>query len=88
MDPRKNQNTQRHEDSRARVAAQGVESPAADDPAPRTGMLRLTVDPQSRERPVTACEQERRRLRRDLHDGLGAVLGAIVLQLGRGQNPA
>src|SRR5215218_7293154 len=56
--------------------------PTADDPAPRIGMARLTVDPQLRERLVTAREQERRRLRRDLHDGLGAALGGILLQLG------
>ena len=36
----------------------------------------------SRERLVTAREEERRRLRRDLHDGLGPVLASQGLKLG------
>lgn len=43
---------------------------------------RLTVDLQrSRERLVTAREEERRRLRRDLHDGLGPQLASQTLKL-------
>jgi signal transduction histidine kinase len=43
--------------------------------------VRLTNDLQlSRERIVTAREEERRRLRRDLHDGLGAQLAALSMQ--------
>jgi two-component system, NarL family, sensor kinase len=36
----------------------------------------------SRERLVSAREEERRRLRRDLHDGLGPTLAGMVMQLG------
>ncbi|MBK9121704.1 MAG: hypothetical protein IPM16_01095 [Chloroflexi bacterium] len=44
--------------------------------------VRLTEDLQrSREQIVTAREEERRRLRRDLHDGLGPVLAAMSFQL-------
>ncbi|MDE3231658.1 MAG: GAF domain-containing sensor histidine kinase [Chloroflexota bacterium] len=45
--------------------------------------MRLTSDLQrSRERLVTTREEERRRLRRDLHDGLGPMLSAIMLKVG------
>jgi signal transduction histidine kinase len=44
---------------------------------------RLTADLQrSRERLVTTREEERRRLRRDLHDGLGPALAAQTLKVG------
>ena len=48
--------------------------------AVRTSQLAEEVQ-QSRERLVTAREEERRRIRRDLHDGLGPSLSGIVFQL-------
>jgi signal transduction histidine kinase len=43
---------------------------------------KLTADlRQSRQRLVTTREEERRRLRRDLHDGLGPTLASLTLKL-------
>jgi signal transduction histidine kinase len=48
-----------------------------------THLQRLTRDlQQARERLVTAREEERRRLRRDLHDGLGSALAALNFRAG------
>jgi signal transduction histidine kinase len=48
--------------------------------AARTSGLAEEVQ-RSRERLVTAREEERRRIRRDLHDGLGPALSGVVFQL-------
>lgn len=49
--------------------------------------VRLTADLQrSRERLVVAREEERRRLRRDLHDGLGPQLASLALQIDAARN--
>ncbi|MBI4338071.1 MAG: hypothetical protein HY683_09630 [Chloroflexi bacterium] len=61
------------------------------DLARQTGVVahtvRLTEDlRRARERLVVSREEERRRLRRDLHDGLGPVLGGITLKLDAARN--
>ncbi len=49
--------------------------------------VRLTAALQrSRERLVTAREEERRRLRRDLHDGLGPALASVALMADAARN--
>lgn len=48
--------------------------------------VRLTHDlQQSRERLITTREEERRRLRRDLHDGLGPTLASLRMKLDTAQ---
>jgi signal transduction histidine kinase len=49
--------------------------------------VKLTADlRQSRQRLVTAREEERRRLRRDLHDGLGPTLASLTLKIDATRN--
>src|SRR5690606_40430164 len=62
-----------------------------DDLARQVGVVvhavRLTTALQhSRERLVMAREEERRRLRRDLHDGVGPQLAALTLRLEAARN--
>jgi signal transduction histidine kinase len=56
--------------------------------------VRLTVElkqlthdlQQSRTQLITACEEERRRLRRDLHDGLGPTLASLTFKIDAARN--
>jgi signal transduction histidine kinase len=80
------------------VAARGPSEPLSpsdlrllDDLAQQIGVAAhaavLTEDLRtSRERLVTAREEERRRLRRDLHDGLGPTLAAIGMRAGAAES--
>jgi signal transduction histidine kinase len=55
--------------------------------APAVQAARLRADlVRSRERLVVAREEERRRLRRDLHDGLGPALAGLSLKLDTARN--
>jgi signal transduction histidine kinase len=50
--------------------------------APAVDALKLAADlPHSREGIVNACEEARRRIRRELRDGLGPALAGIALTL-------
>jgi signal transduction histidine kinase len=58
-----------------------------EDLARQIGIAAYTVNlaaevQRSREQIVASREEERRRLRRDLHDGLGAQLAALIMQAG------
>jgi signal transduction histidine kinase len=55
--------------------------------AARTAQLAAQLQA-SREALVVAREEERRRIRRDLHDGLGPALGAVVLRIDTARNLA
>jgi two-component system, NarL family, sensor kinase len=62
-----------------------------EDLAPQTAVaahaMRITAElKRSRERLVIAREEERRRLRRDLHDGLGPALAGVALEIDAARN--
>jgi len=59
----------------------------ADQAAPALAALRLAEQARAaRERLVLAREEERRRLRREIHDGLGPRLAAVQLRIGTAQD--
>jgi two-component system NarL family sensor kinase len=53
--------------------------------AVRSGLLARELQ-ESREQLVLAREEDRRRIRRDLHDGLGPVLGGVAMRLDAARN--
>ena len=60
----------------------GLVAALADSAAPAVAALQLTDSlQQAREHLVAAREEERRRVRRDLHDGVGAALAGVRLQM-------
>ncbi len=72
---------------RANESLSGGDQALLSDVARQIGIalhaIQLTADLQaSRERLVIGREEERRRIRNDLHDGLGPTLSALQLQLG------
>ncbi|MEV0037024.1 histidine kinase [Streptomyces sp. NPDC050804] len=81
---------------RLTVARDGASTPAerdsdllsllTDQAGPALAALRLGEEAQgARERLVLAREEERRRLRREIHDGLGPQLAAVQMRLGTAQ---
>ncbi|TDD64528.1 sensor histidine kinase [Actinomadura rubrisoli] len=59
----------------------------ADQAAPAVASLRLYEDLRAgREQLITAREEERRRLRRDIHDGVGPALSALRLRIDTAQS--
>lgn len=81
---------------RLEVARDGTSTPVerdsdllsllADQAGPALAALRLVEETQAaRESLVLAREEERRRLRREIHDGLGPQLAAVQMRLGTAQ---
>ncbi|WP_240803186.1 sensor histidine kinase [Streptomyces sp. A1499] len=81
---------------RLEVARDGTSTPVerdsdllsllADQAGPALAALRLVEEAQAaRESLVLAREEERRRLRREIHDGLGPQLAAVQMRLGTAQ---
>jgi signal transduction histidine kinase len=70
----------RHKDDGTLAELAGALAPAVHATRLHTDLVR------SRERLVVAREEERRRLRRDLHDGLGPALAGLTLKLDTARN--
>jgi len=69
------------EDREGRAARSGLRGRLHEAFVPETGELQ-----RARERLVAAREEERRRLRRDLHDGLGPALAGAALKVEAAEN--